>query len=372
MKHFKRTRYMLLAVSSVLLCLFVYRGPARLQAQHAASLFNFSLLQETNALYTNNYGSIIESLSDQIPGAIVEKVLFTSKKNAFSFGELVQRTGILVRYPNAQGTILICHGFMCDKFDVALLRQIFEAGKYNIMTFDFRAHGQLNENQCCTLGRDEAYDVIAAGKFLKEYPHLKGLPLIAYGFSMGAVAAIEAQSKEPIFTSMVLDCPFSSSKKVIKHNLSNVKCTLFGYEFDLPGKSLLQKYALHPYVQSFVKFVLRAVSRVESQNIKMHVADFKPAESVKKISVPCFFIHCKNDQTVPLDAIKTVYQGAMGKKKLWITNGRRHYDSYFYNPERYVKNVRTFIDKTVDGRINFEKLEEVIEDGPDVFAQFDV
>lgn len=371
MKHFNRTRYALFAILSVALCIFVYRGPSRLQAQGNLPLFDFNHNASVKALYSNEHGAVIESLRDQVPGALVEKVIFNSRKDSLSFGEKVQRSGILVRYPNAQGTILICHGFMCDKFDVCLLRQIFEAGKYNVMTFDFRAHGQLNENQYCTLGRDEAYDVIAAGKFLKNYQHLKGLPLIAYGFSMGAVAAIEAQSKEALFASMILDCPFSSSKKVIKHNLSNVKCSLFGYEFSIPGKSLLQKYALHPHVQSFVKFVLRGVSRIESQNIKLNVADFKPAQSVKNISVPCFFIHCKNDQTVPLDAIKTVYQGALGQKKLWITNGRRHYDSYFYNPERYVKNVRAFIDKTVDGSIVFDKNEEVIEDGPDVFAQFD-
>ncbi len=39
-------------------------------------------------------------------------------------------------------------------------------------------------------------------------------------------------------------------------------------------------------------------------------------------------------------------------KVLWLTNGRRHFDSYFYNPEKYVKEIRTFIDKAVNGSLD--------------------
>ena len=70
-----------------------------------------------------------------------------------------------------------------------------------------------------------------------------------------------------------------------------------------------------------------------------------PVESIRKLHVPCFFIHCKNDEKVSVDAVKTVYEGAGTEyKMLWLTNGRRHFDSYFYNPEKYIKEVRSFID----------------------------
>lgn len=319
-------------------------------------------------IYKNHYGAITARVNDEIPGAIVEKVTLFSQKNGQICEKTCLRTGVLVRYPNAKGTVVICHGFMCNKYDVFLLRQIFKAGEYNVMTFDFRAHGDYAGCQYCTLGRDEAYDVIAAAHFLKEHPHLKGQPLLVYGFSMGAVAAIEAQSKEPLFTGMVLDCPFNCSETIIKHNIENIKLTVFGFEFGLPGRGLLQKYALHPYMQTLVKMALRAVSRIDPQNIKTQITAFKPSESVKNISVPCFFIHCKNDQTVPLDSIKEVYSGAGGQKKLWITNGRRHFDSYFYSPERYAQRVGSFFGTIIDGSIAYEMQSEVIEDGPDIFA----
>lgn len=316
---------------------------------------------------SNAYGAVIDSQTNEIPGAVVDKVVLYSQKEAAQSQQRIERPAILVRYPQAKGTILICHGFMCDKFDIGFLRNIFKSGEYNVMTFDFRAHGEKVESQCCTLGRDEAYDVIAAARFLKEHPALQGIPLLAYAFSMGAVAAIEAQAKDPLFTGMVLDCPFNSSEKVIQHNIGNIKYSLFGYEFEIPGKTILQKYALHPYIQSFVKTVLRTVSRMDTKNINTHVCHVLPVESIKKVQVPCYFIHCKNDEMVPLTALKEVYNGAQGFKKLWVTNGRRHYDSYFYNPEKYTYNVRTFINQVIAGDLQGTS-GEILEDGADIFA----
>ncbi len=172
-------------------------------------------------VYTNvsEYGATVAQNTRAIPQATVEHIALHVPKKANS-AEKIIRYGRLVRYPNAQATILICHGFMCDKFDVGFLRHMFPQGKYNFMTFDFRAHGENSEGQRCTFGRDESLDVITAAYFLKNHEHLKETPIMVYGFSMGAVAAIEAQAKDPsLFSAMVLDCPFDSSENIIKHSL---------------------------------------------------------------------------------------------------------------------------------------------------------
>ena len=54
---------------------------------------------------------------------------------------------------------------------------------------------------------------------------------------------------------------------------------------------------------------------------------------------------------------------------LWLTNGRRHFDSYFYNPEKYMKEVRSFIDKVVSGSIKDKQLQKIIEDPDELLAQ---
>jgi len=272
------------------------------------------------------HGKIVEVRNDLVKGGIVERVKLYPKAEVGSDKRIV-RNGILMRYKNAKATVLICHGFMCDKHDVGLLRRLFPRGQYNLMTFDFRAHGDNRKGQYCTFGKNEALDVIAAGSFLRNHPDLKNKPLFVYGFSMGASSAIEAQAKKPLFDAMILDCPFDSSEKAIKRALNSLKMSLFGYEFDLPGRQFLQKYAFHPYVQSFIKAMFKAVANFDTHNIQINLRPVRPYLSAKKISAPCFFIHCKKDEKIPIPAVKTIFNNVTGPKRLWITNGRRHFDS---------------------------------------------
>jgi uncharacterized protein len=303
----------------------------------------------------------VNRTSGEPKGALVEQVVIYPKLHAQS-EETMTRKGILVRYETAKATVLMCHGFMCDKYDSGALRTIFEPGKYNVMTFDFRAHGEETTGQSCSFGRHESQDVIAAAQFLRNHPKLKDQPLYVYGFSMGAVASIEAQAQHKLFDAMVLDCPFDSAENVIKRGLENLKFSVFGYEFDVPGKAYLQKYAFNPYVQSMVKATLRAIAHWDTRNVATDICPCSPAESAKKVDVPCLFIHCKNDEKVPLAACRQVYDSVTGPKKMWITNGRRHFDSYFYNPEQYAHNIRHFLDQAAQGSFGKNSVNEVVED----------
>jgi hypothetical protein len=207
---------------------------------------------------------------------------------------------------------------------------------------------------------------------------------------MGAVAAILAQEREKdlkgqgtvlaqgkgeeksnsknnnLFDAMVLDCPFDSSKNIIERGLDHFKFKVAGYSFDVPGKSFLKKYAFHPYVQSLLRFVLRAVANMDSRGISMRVFPVDPVKSVAKVEVPTFYILCKQDKKVTIDAIKQVYENtASSYKQLWLTNGRFHFDSYFYNPEKYTELVRAFFDQVASGNVNSTIKHEIVEDEDD-------
>ncbi|MGB8367503.1 MAG: alpha/beta hydrolase [Candidatus Babeliales bacterium] len=323
-------------------------------------------MQLIGKIRVGEYGDIIEQVKNKKNGSIIDYVTIYPQENADS-KQKISRNGILIRQKNAKATILLCHGFMCDKYDVGFLRHLLSKGNlFNFMSFDFRAHGENSVSQCCTFGHDEAYDVITAAHFIKNHPHLKNKPLFVYAFSMGAVAAIEAQAKDnSLFKAMVLDCPFDSSENLIKKGLQNLKFSLFGYEFDVPGRSFLEKYAFHPYVQSLVKIILKAVANLNTYNIQTYVYPLHPAESIKKISIPCFFIHCKNDQIVPTQAVESVYKGAAGYKRLWLTNGRRHFDSFFYDPEIYTERVQKFFNQVMSGELFAKQKEKVVKDKDD-------
>lgn len=309
-------------------------------------LFGESSVEENQGKHKYLYGK------QEIP------VVFYVKENDKS-NRYIARKGHLLKKPDARATVLICHGFMCDKYDVRFLRFLFD--NYNTFIFDMRAHGEVIEGQCCTFGRDEAYDVMGAAQFIKSQPDLKDKPLIVYGFSMGAASSILAQSMEPtLFTAAIWDCPFESSENLIARGLDRLRLNIWGYEFELPGKSLLQKYAYNDYVQSILKVVLKTVAKMDATQVVTCIVPIHPQEAIKKVTIPCLIIGCKNDDKAPQEAVQAVYNNAQGFKRLWITNGRRHFDSFFYNPEKYSYKINRFIEKLLDKQLP-EKAQEKIE-----------
>lgn len=303
--------------------------------------------------------------------AIVEEVKIYPLRNESS-QERIMRRATLIRYPNAVATIVLCHGFLCSKDDIGCFRNIFPAGRFNFLIFDFRGHGKDAENQVSTLGRDEAYDVIAAAQLIRNHEDeaLSKKPVISWGFSMGSVASAGAQVKDPtLFDAMIFDCPFDSSEELVKNSFDQMRFSLLGYKFDIPCRSILEKYALHPYVQSFVLQLLKVVLNWDSKNVVLQAAPINLQQSVQSISVPCFFIQCKNDQKVPLDSVKRLYEGVQGYKRLWITNGRRHFDSFFYNPELYTYRVHKFLNQFLSGELFEKNKEKIIEDGDEYIIE---
>lgn len=291
---------------------------------------------------------------------IEEHVSFFSRESVSSDKKLL-RHGILMKRPNAQANVLICHGFMCDKYDVSFLHLVFR--DYNTMTFDFRAHGDGTKDQCCTFGRNEAYDVIAAAQFMKNHPDLKSVPLIIYGFSMGAVATIIAgEIEKNLCQAMILDCPFDSSDKLLERGLSRVKMSFLGYEMGLPGCAMLKNYAYNSYVQSALKVILKTFAHMDSTQINTCLHPVYPEEAIKYIKVPVLIIGCINDDKAPEEAVKAIYDGAQGCKFLRIFDGRRHFDPIFFKLHEYIMTIEDFIRDFLDGSLSKKRRQKIVKD----------
>jgi pimeloyl-ACP methyl ester carboxylesterase len=188
---------------------------------------------------------------------------------------------------------------------------------------------------------------------------------------MGAVAAIQAQANQTmmphentqpkkLFDAMILDCPYDTSENVLKQALENFKITIFGYTFDLPGRKFLEKYAFNPYVQSFLKAALRTVAHLDATRTNTFIHPVKPVDSIKHVDIPCLFIHCAYDEKVSVQAARNLYANAAGYKRLWITQGRGHFDSFFYNPEKYVFKVQRFIEQFLNRELEKKELQQKI------------
>ncbi len=301
---------------------------------------------------------------------IEERVSFTARISGDST-ERIERKGILVRRPGARAVVLICHGFMCNKDDARFLRRML-FGRYTTLSFDFRAHGESRTEQICTLGSAEKEDVIGAVEFIKAQPDLRNKPLIVYGFSMGAVASLLAQAERgTLFDAAIWDCPFDSTDNIIQRMLDQLKISIGSYSFDMPGKSLLQRYAYHPYVQEMIKNALKAIKNVNTFEITTVMKPVDTVRAAKKITIPSFFIVCKRDEKAPCKAVEAVYNQVRGYKRLWVTNGRCHFDSFFYNPEKYAYEIMHFIEHFLSGGTRFGPREQMSVDDPVVHVSDD-
>jgi len=319
----------------------------------------------------DSYGDIIMQHYKKITkGAVLDDILLYPNVGNGTNDKLVKR-GQFVHYQNAKANIIICHGFGCDHQDVSVLRHIFDSGAYNVLSFDFRAHGDKSGAddviEYCTFGKDETHDLRTAIDFVTHYPdaHVSQKPIFVYGFSMGAVIAIEtAACCQGKIKGLILDCPFESSEEVVKRGIEDISIEIFGYKINCPGASILKEYAFHPYVQGVVKRVLKTVSNLDTKDVATDLHPVYPINTIQSISVPILFIHCKNDKKIPLDAVMSLYGKAPGYKRLWITKGRGHFGSYLYRPETYKAVVRAFMEKIMlaDSSTGVEKSEGIVLD----------
>lgn len=302
-----------------------------------------------------------------INDTIEENIRFSVRLTPDSF-DMIERRGLLVRRPQSRAVILICHGFTCGKDDTRFLRgSLFS--EYTTLSFDFRAHGEsCTSEHVCTFGSLEKYDVIGAVEFIRSQPDLAHKPIIVYGFSMGAVAALLAQAeRKNLFHAAILDCPFESTDKLIERLLNSVNFSIAGYEFGLPGKSLLQRYAYNSYIQEIIKKALKIRTSATdlSHSINISMVPIHPVREAHKFNIPTLMIVCKKDEKAPVSAAYAIYRELPNVKRLWITNGRDHFDSFFFNPEKYGYTVFKFIEEALDGSMRKNSIETIEIDGPD-------
>ena len=91
-------------------------------------------------------------------------------------------------------TVLVCHGFGGDKAIALPIARDLVAGGFNVMVFDFRAHGESG-GYLSTFGNVERRDVLGAVRWLKSQHPAQARRILGLGIDMGAAALIAAASE---------------------------------------------------------------------------------------------------------------------------------------------------------------------------------
>ena len=189
---------------------------------------------------------------------------------------------------------------------------------YDGVLFDLRRHGESG-GLVTTIGYKERWDIEAAMRYALEEKHAER-PVILWGVSMGAAAALLAAADSPDGAAVISDSSFDSFLATAQHHLK-----LF---LHLPAFPIVDEIA---YLTAW--------------RAGFSVADFDLVKAVDRIGDrPIFFVAVEGDHRMPPAIAQTLYGHARSPlKKIIVLPGNRHGEGFNQATEAYEKGVTDFL-----------------------------
>ncbi len=212
-----------------------------------------------------------------------------------------------------QGTVILCPGQngSMDK-DVVQAIPLHQAG-FNVLMFDFRAHGR-SEGNTVTLGALEQADLLGALDYLAAERGIERAGVL--GFSMGAGVALLAAAQHDGIAALVVDGAYP-----------RVGGLLAGY--------LRQRGVPGPLARAGAWLVLV----MGSLRVGYQLYRANPLDSVDRITAPVLFITGDDDPFVSPDEAGRLAACAAGPVEVWRVAHVGHREAYQNHPDEYNRRV---------------------------------
>lgn len=264
------------------------------------------------------YGKRLSDISKEIREELLQRD--DVKPVEFYTQDGLKLSGFLLTRKDAKINLVLCHGYQGTKEFMYALIDLFP--DWNILLFDFRAHGQ-SEGRITSIGYHEYKDVIAAAHFMKDIFKTDANEqnsTVVLGISMGGAATLKAAEFDPTLAdALIIDSTYAVLGDMLLKGFS--------------VKSGLSYYPFFPLIKQMYRYV--ANFDINSMN---------PQESVKVIKKPILFIHSCDDSFIsPINTLQLYANVKNKKSKLWIGPPCRHGWLHCYHKEIYQKKVLRFV-----------------------------
>lgn len=195
-----------------------------------------------------------------------------------------------------RGTVLFCHGNAGNVSHRLDTLEIIHGLGFSCLIFDYRGYGR-SEGKPSERGLYE--DVLAAGRWLRREKGVGPGGLVLWGRSLGAaVAAYAAAREDP--AALILESAFTSAPEM--------------------GKKL------YPFLP--VKLIARI--------------GFDTEKHVAETSCPVLVIHSPDDEIVPLEMGRRVFEAAPEPKRFLEISGS-HNAGFLQSREKYLSGIDEFL-----------------------------
>jgi fermentation-respiration switch protein FrsA (DUF1100 family) len=214
--------------------------------------------------------------------------------------------------------VLLCHGIGTGRRECLPMALRFSAAGYNVLCFDFRAHG-MSDGQFSSVGMHETNDVIGAVAYLKQRPEVDPQRIGVVGFSMGAVATIQAAAQCLDIAAVVADSGYASFIEAVR------------YSFRLVAR--LPHFPVAPIAMHWAKWM-----------VHVDPSQLRPVDVIGRIAPrPILLTHGTLDEIVPVRHAYTLFKAADEPKELWIVPGAHHVEARDLDPDGYFERIERFL-----------------------------
>ncbi len=274
------------------------------------------LVEQTEPLPSENY-----TFTPYEMGTPYEEVTFPTIK-----GRLL-RGWFLPQPLQERRVIVTAHGHRGRKEDLLGISTFLWKAGFNVLMFDFRAHGaQREKGELMSLGTYELEDFQAGNEYIhKRFAEEgRGEAIVgAFGASLGAAVALVAAARDERIKAIWADSSFTSRRDVVAANWKKLT--------HLPDRPVIDT--------ANWLFTLRTGHPLHNFSPLKEISSMKPR--------PIYFLHGASDSITPISHAYTLYNAATGPKELWIEEGIDHCGIYFVDRTEYRKWAIEFYEKWV-------------------------
>ena len=248
----------------------------------------------------------------------------------FASSDGIRLEGWFVPADQAKGSVVFVHGL--NRTRVELLREaMFIHGLgFDALLFDLR-HSGASGGKVTSMGYFERLDVEAAvAEAMKLDPQAK--PVIVWGVSMGAAAALMAARETPAIDAIICDSTFLTLRDTTYHHLK-----------------LFLRLPKFPTGMTAL-WILEHRAHFDAD-------DFDLREAVKQIGGrPILFVAGGADNRMPPAIARELFRLAQSGYKMYlVVPGARHGEAFRTDPELYENTVTEFLGRVQQAASPAEK-----------------
>ncbi|MGH7738677.1 MAG: alpha/beta hydrolase [bacterium] len=222
---------------------------------------------------------------------------------------------------SAKGTIILTHGVFKNRDQVLSRAEFLAQAGYQVLLFDFRGCGESGDSPASG-GLLEARDYLGAYDYLAKMKRLQK-PVIFFGFSLGAIAALRAGEQEgDKIQAIIADSPVPNLRSYIARR------TIGGAFSTLPG---------------FLNRCLSVYNRLTG--LSLDEADLNLMPVVRKITkTPVLYITGEKDDLARPEEVRKLFDAtAAHHRRLDYIPGAGHEQTFSIYPIVYERGIFEFL-----------------------------